>query len=114
MVTYSDNGEPVKSGNVFFASETELGRATIKDGKYSIGRINDGDGIPRGNYTVSSDSVPIMAPRPTTMLSMDGSVIEVSNPIVEERSEFFYTKDPKTIDVQKTMKYDFKVERGVR
>lgn len=113
-ITYSDDGEPVKSGNVFFASETEMGRAAIKDGKYSIGRINDGDGIPRGTYTISSDSVPIMTPRPSTMIGSDGSVVQVSNPIVEERSEFYYTKEPKTIEVKKSMTYDFQVERGVR
>ena len=114
-VTYSDTGEPVMSGNVFFSSDTEMGRATIKEGKYSIGCIKDGDGIPPGTYTISSDSIQVMAPRPEVMKSLDGStVIQVSNPKVEERSEFYYTKDPKTIEIKKSMTYDFTVERGNR
>jgi len=113
-VTYSDNGEPVMSGNVFFSSATEMGRATIKEGKYSIGRINDGDGIPPGTYTISSDSINVTAPRPETMVSQDGTVIQISNPKVVERSEFYYTKEPKAIEIKKSMTYDFQVERGSR
>jgi len=33
---------------VIFNGEKLVGRGAIKDGKYSVGRINDGDGIPRG------------------------------------------------------------------
>ena len=113
-VTYSDNGEPVMSGNVFFSSDKEMGRATIKEGKYSVGRINDGDGIPPGTYTISSDSINVTAPRPETMVGQDGTVIQISNPKVVERSEFYYTKEPQTIEIKKSRTYDFQVERGSR
>ena len=115
MVTFSDNGEPVKSGTVFFASETEMGRGSIKDGKYSIGLINDGEGVPRGTYTVSSESPFIVAPRPMVMMSADGTPVQVSStPPPSDDRELYYTKDPQTIEVKKSMTYDFQVERGVR
>jgi hypothetical protein len=114
-VTYSDNGDPVKSGTIFFTGETELGRATITNGKYSIGRINDGDGIPRGTYTVASDALFVPAPRAETVMSLDGTPLQVStgDQSTQER-EVYYTKEPQTIEVKKSMTYDFQVERGSR
>jgi len=114
MVTYSDNGEPVRSGTVFFSSDTELGRATIRNGRYSVGRIHDGDGIPPGTYTISADSVPTVAPRPEIRVNPDGTFVRVENPRAEEHTEFFYTKEPQAIEIGRSMTFDFTVERGVR
>jgi len=61
-VTYSDTGEPVKFGTVIFNGENLVGRGAINNGKYSVGRINDGDGIPRGTYTIT-----ILTPLPTRL-----------------------------------------------
>jgi hypothetical protein len=106
-VTYSDNGEPVGAGVVIFTGEKEIGQAAIKDGRYSIGRINDGDGIPLGTYTVASDSLDFsMGPT----IGIDGALMEA--PKIDK--ELYYTKEPKTIEVKKSMTYDFTVERGSR
>ena len=111
-VTYSDTGEPVKFGTVIFNGENVVGRGAINNGKYSVGRINDGDGIPRGTYTVSSDSPYIPEPPKIAMIGIDGKPVSTNAPSQER--ELFYTKEPKTFEIKKSMTYDFTVERGVR
>ena len=108
-VTYSDTGEPVKFGTVIFNGENLVGRGAINNGKYSVGRINDGDGIPRGTYTISSDS-PYL-PDPPVMIGMDGRPVRANIP--SQDRELFYTEEPETLEIKRSMTYDFKVERGV-
>ena len=105
-VTYSDTGEPVKFGMVVFTGEKEIARGAIKNGKYSIGLIKDGDGIPPGSYTVSSDAFP---PPDYGLTDMFGNRTQTA-----QDAEVYYTKEPKTIEVKKSMTYDFTVERGKR
>ena len=106
-VTYSDTGEPVGFGVVMFTGDKEIGQAAIKEGKYSVGLIKDGEGIPPGTYTVASDSLDFsMGPT----LGMDGTFTEA--PKIDR--ELYYTKEPQTIEVKKSMTYDFQVERGTR
>jgi len=107
MVSYSDTSEPVKFGMVVFTGEKEIARGVIKDGKYSIGLIKDGDGVPPGTYTVSSDAFP---PPNYALVDMFGNVQSASS----EEVEVYYTKEPQAIEVKKSMTYDFTVERGVR
>ena len=109
-VTYSDTGEPVKFGTVIFNGDNLVGRGAINDGKYSVGLINDGDGIPRGTYTISSDSPYLPEPPRMAMIGMDGKPVEM-NTQTQER-EIYYTKEPKTVEIKKSMTYDFTVERG--
>jgi len=109
-VTYSDTGDPVKFGMVVCNGENVVGRGAIKDGKYSVGLLKDGDGIPRGTYTISSDSPYIPEPPKIVMRGMDGKPVQVNTPTHER--EIFYTKEPQTIEIKKSMKYDFTVERG--
>ena len=111
-VTYSDTNEPVKFGTVIFNGEKEVGRGAIKDGKYSIGLINDGDGVPPGKYTISADSPYIPEPPKITVIGMDGQSMQM-NPQTQER-ELYYTEEPQTVEITKSMTYDFQVERGVR
>ena len=106
-VTYSDNGEPVKSGMVVFAGDKETGRGTIKDGHYSVGLFKDGDGLPPGTYTVAANAEAVMV---MESVDMHGNRETTdSGPL-----EVYYTKEPKTIEVKKAMTYDFAVERGKR
>ena len=107
-VTYSDTGEPVQFGSVLFENEQEGGRGTIENGKYSVGRIKDGDGIPPGTYTISSNSPPL--PPPPVMVLVPG----MAPPPEQREREIYYTKEPKTVEIKKSMKYDFQVERGSR
>ena len=107
QVTYSDNGEPVRAGMVLFSGEKEMGRGTLKDGRYSAGLFKDGDGLPPGTYTVSADSVAI-----PTMESADMHGNRTTE--APSQQEIYYTKEPKTIEVKKSMTYDFTVERGSR
>jgi hypothetical protein len=109
-VTYSDTGEPVKFGMVVFTGEKEMGRGAINNGKYSVGIVEDGDGIPPGKYTIASDSLDLPKPIDMGMTGMGGTVVESG--FQSQGKEIYYTKDPKTIDIKKSMKYDFTVERG--
>ena len=109
-VTYSDTGEPVKFGTVIFNSENLVGRGAINNGKYSVGRINDGDGIPRGTYTISVDTPYIPDPSNIVMIGLDGKPVQTRAQTHER--ELFYTKEPQTIEIKRSMTYDFTVERG--
>jgi len=115
-VTYSDTGESVEFGTIVFSSAQEEGRGTIKDGKYSVGRVKDGDGILPGTYTISSDSYPpppqqLLAP---SMTDMQGNVVGPTQGTPTREREIYYTKEPQTIEIKKSMTYDLQVERGVR
>jgi len=52
-VTYSDTGEPLELGTVSFTNGTIQARGVLdKDGKYVIGMLSAGDGLPPGTYNV--------------------------------------------------------------
>jgi hypothetical protein len=113
-VTFSDNNEPVKFGTVLFAGEKEIGRGTINNGRYSAGLLKDGEGIPPGTYTISADLpyspyVPLSGP-PVGSIGVDGAPAQAAEPMPREQ-EYYSTKEPKTIDIKKSMTYDFQVER---
>ena len=55
-VTYED-GSPVRSGQVQLEGNV-LGRGTITDGKFSLGLLKDGQGVPPGTYEVKG-SMPL-------------------------------------------------------
>ena len=111
-VTYSDTGEPVMSGMIVFSSDDVIGRAAINNGRYSIGVLRDGDGVPPGTYIVSAEQ----ASAPT---SMGMGVDLFGNPLapagVVEDVERFFTIDPPTIEVSgRSMTFNHVVERGFR
>ena len=57
-VVYSDNGEPVTSGEVQLNTPTFFARAPIReDGTFRAGSYKDGDGLPPGTYGVAVVSV---------------------------------------------------------
>ena len=108
-VTYSDNGEPVLSGQIIFTGEKSMGRGTIKDGRYSAGLLNDGEGLPPGTYTVSADAHP-----PSSFEQAMAKEKRMGETTSGQEREVYYTKEPKAIEVKKSMTYDLVVERGAR
>ena len=108
-VTYSDDGSLVQSGLVVFTGDEEVGRGVINNGKYSVGLLKDGGGIPPGTYKVSADSIenPVYE-------SVDMFGNRTDGGASAQDQELYYTAEPQTVDVQKSMTYDFKVERGKR
>ena len=106
QVTYSDNGDPVRSGMVLFVGEKEAARGVIKDGYYSIGLAKDGEGIRPGSYTVSANSLP-SAMTASETVDMHGNRTKVD----DQGMEYYRTVEPQTIEVKTSMKYDFTVER---
>ena len=109
-VTYSDTGEPVKFGMVVFTGEKENGRGAINNGKYSVGIVDDGDGVPPGTYTIASDSIDFPSPVNLGMTGPDGQPVQSG--MQSQGKEIYYTKEPKTIEIKRSMTYDFTVERG--
>ncbi len=52
-VTFSDNGEPLTKGAVFFTTPTFVAQGDLKkDGTYTVGSLDLDDGIPPGDYKV--------------------------------------------------------------
>ena len=52
-VTFSDNGEPVTVGTVFFTTDTFEAYGPLQsDGTYKIGSVKEADGLPPGKYKV--------------------------------------------------------------
>jgi hypothetical protein len=105
-VTYSDNGEPVRSGIVVFTGEKEMGRGVIRDGRYSIGLSADGEGIHPGRYTVLANSLPSEMDMVETV-----DILGNRTRVLPEQMEYYKTKEPQTIEVKGSMTYDFTVER---
>jgi len=116
MVTYSDTGEPVQGGVIVFTGDNDvIGRAAIRNGRYSIGVVNDGDGIPPGTYTVSADRAAIASMGGMSMgLDMFGNPLSPAEGGVGEPVERYHTKEPPTIEVTRSMTFDLVVERGPR
>lgn len=106
-VVYSDNGEAVRSGQIIFVGENHVGRGTIKEGKYTVGMLRDGDGIPPGTYEIRADSVaPTVDP---TTSDMEGNRLETTR-----EKELYYTKKPQKVEIKKDLSFDLIVERGRR
>ncbi|MDR3108750.1 MAG: hypothetical protein LBU65_03560 [Planctomycetaceae bacterium] len=52
QITFPD-GSPLTEGNIIFESETFQGFSSInKEGRYSLGSIQEGDKVPKGQYKV--------------------------------------------------------------
>ena len=52
-VTFSDNGEPLQLGTVYFSSPSFESRGRLDEkGNYTIGSLKESDGLPKGTYTV--------------------------------------------------------------
>ena len=52
-VTFEDDGTPLETGFVCFENERAMARGEIKrDGHYTVGFQNEGDGLPPGTYKI--------------------------------------------------------------
>jgi hypothetical protein len=59
-ITFEDNGEPLTEGTIAFVSGNNQARSEIdKDGKYTLGFREEGDGLPKGEYKVYIQAVHI-------------------------------------------------------
>ncbi|MCL2117381.1 MAG: hypothetical protein FWH27_03030 [Planctomycetaceae bacterium] len=90
-VKYSGDGSLVNSGEIVFSDGANSARGSIKDGRYSVGLLKDGQGIPKGTYQVTAESTrPSLGGQPTESFSMP---------------------KPLTVDVQKSMELDIVVDK---
>ena len=106
MVTYSDNGEVVKNGEIVFMGDKEMGRALIKNGRYSAGLLKDGEGLRPGTYTVTSE-LPTPA-IPVHLIPAGKTIADIHT------LDVYYLKEPITLEVKGRTTLDFVVERGDR
>jgi len=107
MVTYSDNGEVVKNGEIVFTGEQEMGRAVITNGRYSAGLAKDGEGLRPGTYTISTEArtPPIPVDRLPPGIDLASLLAKI---------DIYYLKEPITLEVKGRTTHDFTVERGER
>jgi glucose/arabinose dehydrogenase len=82
-ITYSDNGLPLTSGIITFTNGVIQARSNISStGMYSVGLLQDGDGIVPGEYKViitaltldKGDLIPLIDPKFSTMATTPFSV----------------------------------------
>jgi len=90
-VKYSDDDSLVNSGEIVFSDGVTSARGSIKNGRYSVGLLKDGEGIPSGNYQVTAESI---------RQSLGG-----------QPTESFVMPEPLKIEVKKSMEIDIVVDR---
>ena len=90
-VTYSDDNSSVNSGEIVFSDGTNSARGGIKNGRYSMGLLKDGEGIPKGTYQVTAESI---------RQSLGG-----------QPTESFSMPQPMTVEVKQKMSVDIVVDR---
>jgi hypothetical protein len=117
-VTFPD-GTPLTRGQVMFQKEGFVASGDIqRDGSYSAGKNKDGDGIPPGTYEVfivgastfgelqNADVTPQVGPG-----GADSRAIEMAQTISLIHSKYTSSATSGlTVVVEKSMKYDIKVE----
>ena len=90
-VKYSDDDSLVNSGEIVFSDGVHRARGSIKDGRYSVGLLKDGQGIPKGTYQVTVESI---------RQSLGG-----------QPTESFTMPKPLKVEVNKNMEVDIVVNR---
>lgn len=61
-VTFRDNNEPLTQGTVIFQTDTYQARGSLdEEGNYSISSVKEGDGIPKGIYSVFIEGTTVTA-----------------------------------------------------
>jgi hypothetical protein len=102
-ITYPD-GSPLSAGEVCFTDDKFAGRAAVQpDGTYKMGRIKDGDGIPRGTYKVFISEGAIYETPP------DGGA--PSSTVLVDRKFMSSESSGLTCTVEGETVFDFKVEK---
>ncbi len=102
-ITFPD-GQPLTAGEVIFTDDVFAGRAVVRsDGTFRMGRIKDGDGIPRGIYKVYLSGATSSVPSPNG--GPEISTLLVSNKyLTPETSGLTCTVEGATV-------FDFTVEK---
>lgn len=90
-VKYSDDDSLVNSGEIVFSDGVTSARGSIKNGRYSVGLMKDGEGIPKGNYQVTAESI---------RSSLGG-----------QPTESFVMPEPLKVEVIKNIEVDIVVDR---
>ena len=104
-VTFSDDGTPLTTGLVCFASGQFVARGPLnKDGIYQVSSTSQNDGLPKGKYKVYLVGA--------ELVSSDGNGNSTYTPLLNSRYE-----NPDTSNIEcdvdaKTRHFDFTVERA--
>ena len=101
-VVFSDDKAPLTKGIVNFVNEARIARGQIEsDGTYVIGSIKANDGLPPGTYQV------YLTNTETTEASAGGLKKEY---IIDRKYDNAKTSGI-TVEVKKSMTFDFEVDR---
>ena len=121
-VTFSDNGDPVPLGVVYFVTPTFQAQGAIQeDGRYVVGSDKLSDGLPRGTYQVyiaGAANIEVRQTRPPGQVDPNTGE-NIDRQFTEEISisliDLKYT-DPETsgltVTVDRGQTFDIQVERA--
>ena len=115
-ITFEDNGEPLTMGTIAFIKGAEQSRSEIdSDGRYNLGFMKKGDGLPKGEYQIYIQAVRVETAKGP--VNSDGDAEEIilgATPLIADKY-----KNPETSGLTftadgKTKTFDIQVERPGR
>jgi len=106
-VTYSDDGSPLETGTVGFATDTYFARGVLdKDGKYIVSSEHHKDGLPPGLYKVYVSGA-------EHQIGLDGNGVPIMEPLIDARHTSASTSGLTLEVTAQTKTFDIKVDRYV-
>ncbi|HBT76440.1 MAG TPA: hypothetical protein DEB39_05840 [Planctomycetaceae bacterium] len=79
-MTFSDDGSPVPTGTIFFATPTAISQGAIQpDGTFTVGSFGADDGLPPGEYQVFFGGVEAVSEEKLP----DGTVKTTYTPLID-------------------------------
>ncbi|MCL2005953.1 MAG: hypothetical protein FWG73_07280 [Planctomycetaceae bacterium] len=110
-VTFSDDGEPVPIGAVYFETPTFSAMGSINpDGTYTVGSMDIADGIPKGTYNVTIRG----AEEITLIENPDGTRVERRRALIDSKYQSADTSGLSFTVDGTTRRFDIPVDRATR
>ena len=115
-ITFEDTGEPLTMGTIAFVQGAQQARSDIdSDGRYKLGFVKDGDGLPKGQYQIYIRAVRVEGTRGS--VNADGyaeEIIHAAIPLIADRYKSPETSGLTFIADGKTKTFDIQVARPGR
>ena len=115
-ITFEDTGEPLTMGTIAFVQGAQQARSDIdSDGRYKLGFVKDGDGLPKGQYQIYIRAVRVEGTwGPVNADGYAEEIILATIPLIADRYKSPETSGLTFIADGKSRKFDIQVERAER